>query len=131
MGSSTELHQISTINEENYLGITFSDDFKFRSHIHKITQKANKILDIIKRTFKYLEPGIMRLLYTSLVHPHLDYASNIWNPCLFEDTYTIEKIQRMATKLIPSLKQYSYYEKDYLVWIYQVYSTAEQSGEWM
>ena len=42
MGSSTELHQISTINEENDLGITSSHDFKFRSHIHKIVQKANK-----------------------------------------------------------------------------------------
>ena len=80
MGSSTELHQISMINEENDLGITFSHDFKFRSHIHKIVQKANKILGIIKHTFKYLEPDIMRLLYTSLVRPHLDYASNIWNP---------------------------------------------------
>ena len=44
MGFSTELHQISTINEENDLGITFSDNFKSRSHIHKIVQKASKIL---------------------------------------------------------------------------------------
>ena len=80
MGSSTELHQISTINEENDLDITFSDDFKFRSHIHKIVQKANKILVIIKHTFKYLEPDIMRLLYTSLVRPHLDYASVYGTP---------------------------------------------------
>ena len=56
-------YQISTINEENDLGINFSHDFKFRSHIHKIIQKANKILGIIKHTFKYLEPDIMRLLY--------------------------------------------------------------------
>ena len=111
MGSSTELHQISMINEENDLDITFSHDFKFRSHIHKIVQKANKILDIIKCTFKYFEPNIIRLLYTSLVRPQLDYANNIWNPHLLEDTCTIEKIQRRATKLIPSFKQYSYHER--------------------
>ena len=111
MGSSTELHQISTINEENDLGITFRYDFKFKSHIHKIVQKANKSLGIIKCTFQYLEPDIMRLLYTNLVHPYLDYASNIWNPYLLKDTYTIEKIQRRATKLIPSFKQYSYNER--------------------
>ena len=32
MGTSTELHQIRTINEDNDLGITFTNDFKFRSH---------------------------------------------------------------------------------------------------
>ena len=53
----------------------------------------------------------MRLLYTSLVRPHLDYASNIWNPYLLEDMHTIEKLQRRATKLIPSLKQCTYQER--------------------
>ena len=67
MGSSAELHQICTVDEENDLGIMFSRDFKFRSHIHKMVQKANKVLGVINRTFKYLDPNIMHLLYTSLV----------------------------------------------------------------
>ena len=53
----------------------------------------------------------MRLLYTSLVRPHLDHACNIWNPYLLEDMRTIEKIQRWATKLIPTLKQCTYQER--------------------
>ena len=80
MGSGAELHQICTTNEEKDLGIIFSQDLKFRSHIHKITQSANRVLGVIYCTFKYCESIIMRNLYTSLVRPHLDYASNIWNP---------------------------------------------------
>ena len=79
--------------------------------IRKMVQKANKVLGVINRTFKYLDPNIMRLLYTSLARPHLDYASNIWNPYLLEDMCTIEKLQRRATKLIPSLKQCTYKER--------------------
>ena len=51
MDTSTELHQIRMINEDNDLGIIFTNDFKFRSHIYKIAQK---VLDIIKCKFKYL-----------------------------------------------------------------------------
>ena len=32
------------------MGITFTRDFKFRSHIYKIAQKANNVLGIIKHT---------------------------------------------------------------------------------
>ena len=122
MGSSTRLHLVSTVDEENDLGITFSRDFKFKSHIHKIVRKANKVLGVISRTFKYLDPDIMRLLYTSLVRPHLDYASNIWNPYLLEDMRTIEKIQRRATKLIPLFKSNIHTMKDYLLLIYLAYN---------
>ena len=73
MGSGTASHQICTVDEENDLGIMFSRNFKFKSNIYKMVQKANKVLEVINRTFKYLDPNIMRLLYTSLVRPHLDY----------------------------------------------------------
>ena len=59
------------ISKENDLGITFTYDFKFRSHVYKIAQKANNVLGIIKHTFKYLEPNIMHL--------------TVWNPHLLED----------------------------------------------
>ena len=99
------------INEENDLCITFTRDFKFRSHIYKIAQKGNKVLVIIKCTFKYLEPNIMRLLYGTPIY-------------ILEDMQTTEKIQRKAIKLIPSLKQYCYDERC-PAWIYQVQSIAD------
>ena len=48
MGSGAALHQICTADEENDLGIMFSRNFKFRSHIHNMpVQKANKVLGVI------------------------------------------------------------------------------------
>ena len=71
MGSGAELHQICTVDEENDLGIMFSCDFKFRSHIHKMVQKANKFLGVINWIFKYLDPNIMRLNLPSLQYRRL------------------------------------------------------------
>ena len=89
MGSGAELHHICATSEKKDLGIIFSPDLKFGSHIHKITQNANRVLGVIYCTFKYRDFNIIH--HTSLVRPHLKYASNIWNPYLLRHMRATEK----------------------------------------
>ena len=84
---------IQQANEECDLGITFTNDFKFSKHINLSVHKANKMLGIIYPGFCHLTPTVFRMLYTSLVRPHLDYASIIWNPHLLKDIRTLEAVQ--------------------------------------
>ena len=60
----------------------------------------------LKCTFRSRNANTIRLLYTTLVRPILDYVSTIWNPSLMSDI--LEKVQRRATKLISSLENLSY-----------------------
>jgi len=46
------------------------------------------------------------MLYKSLVRPHLEYANSVWSPYKKGDVEAIEKVQRRATKLLISLKNY-------------------------
>ena len=39
-------------------------------------------------------------IYVSLVCPHLEYASKIWNPHLTGGILVLEKVQKHATKLV-------------------------------
>ena len=48
-------------------------------HISKIIHKANNVLGTIKQTFNSRGANLIRLLYTTLVRPILDYSSTIWN----------------------------------------------------
>ena len=51
------------------------------------------------------------LLYKALVRPHLEYGSCIWSPFLKYNKDAVERVQRRATKMIPSLRELSYIQR--------------------
>ena len=79
--------------------------------VRKRLQIANNVLGTIKRTFNCRDANLIRLLYTTLVQPILDYSSTIWNPYQMGVIRELENVQRRATKLIPSLQNLTYSER--------------------
>ena len=73
--------------------------------------KANQRVGMIKRSFSKLSCKSLLILYKSLVRPILEYCSSIWYPLYKTDMLEIEKVQRRATKLVPSLKEASYEDR--------------------
>jgi hypothetical protein len=96
--SNNNMHTLETTTEERDLGVILSSDLKWKPHIDKITNKANSVLKMLKNTFTCREKELWKKLYTSLVRPHLEYASTAWNPSLASDINKIEKVQKRATK---------------------------------
>ena len=41
----------------------------------------------------------MKLLYTSLVRPHLEFAAPIWSPYYRKDILKLENVQHRATRI--------------------------------
>ena len=50
-------------------------------------------------------------LYKAIVRPHLEYYIHAWDPYLRKDIDMLEKIQRIATKHIPGLRDVRYEER--------------------
>ena len=51
MKIENENQRIETCEEEKDLGITFDSNLTFDKHISNITNKANQMIGVIKRTF--------------------------------------------------------------------------------
>ena len=105
------LHPLKKVKEEKDLGVTVDSELKFKTHISQKIAKANSMLYLIKNCFKHLDKDMLKLLYKSLVRPHLEYASNVWNPIQKEDIIRLEGVQRRATKLLPELADLPYAER--------------------
>ena len=105
------LHGLEDVADEKDLGVHVDRNLTFKKHISQKISKANSMLFLIKNTFKHLDKNMFKLLFKSLVRPHLEYASSIWNPVTKEDSIRIERVQRRATKLVPGLSDLSYQDR--------------------
>ena len=64
---------------EKDLGVLFDTKLSFRQHIGSCTVKfkVNRMIGLTRRTFHYMDQQVFRLLFTSLMRPHMDYADCI------------------------------------------------------
>ena len=96
---------------EKDLGVTIDSTLSFDTHITAAVNKANRVMGVIRRTFKHLDAETFKLLYKSLVRPHLEYAHSAWKPHLRKHIDLIESVQRRGTRQIPGLSHLSYPER--------------------
>ena len=81
------------------LCITISYDLSWSDHIHKVINKANRVLGLIKHMLGPKSALEFSLLYKSLVRSILEYATPVWSPYLVKDMVLLEKVQRRASRL--------------------------------
>jgi len=93
---------------EKHLGVTAVEDLKFHKHIANAVNKGSRMLGLIRKTFTPLDETTVPRLITAMVSLHLEYGNVIWHPRYRGDKLEVEKVQRRATKLIPSISHLPY-----------------------
>jgi len=68
------------------LGILVSKDLKWGNQVYKAIKSANSVIAQIKNSFTYFDAELVKLLYVSLVRPHLLICSLDMEP-LFAQRY--------------------------------------------
>ena len=66
------------------------------------------MLGLISKNFDHKVPEVMKKLYMAFVNPHLEYTIQFWSPNYIKDQTLLERLQRRATKLAPTLRNLSY-----------------------
>ena len=107
---SSERTQLCESMLERDLGVNVDNELKFSKHTAIQVNKANKILGLIRRSFEFLNCESMKMLFTALVRPHLEFANVVWAPRLEKDKKLIESVLRRAAKTISGVKDLTYEE---------------------
>ena len=96
MGNSS----IKEVNEHKHLGLVFTSDLLWHSHIKAISSKAYRTLGILRRQKFNLDRRSLTKIYTSFVRPLLEYADITWGNFTVETQRALESIQIDACRII-------------------------------
>ena len=102
---------LSVCNSEKDVGVIFDNGLRFDLHINESINRANRLLGMIYRSFTYLDTFIFITLYKMLIRSVLEYGNCIWSPLYKRQSIAIEKVQRRATRLLPTAQLMSYEER--------------------
>ena len=100
-----------SITNEKDLGVHVDEKLTFEHHVEIVVNTANRMLGMIRTAYTFLDGPTLTKLYTSLIRPLLEYSNVAWTPVLKRDQLLLENVQRRATKLVPSLTNYSYEDR--------------------
>ena len=82
------------------LGIYFTHNLKWDSHIDVITKKARRVSFSLLKSLKTKDSSLLVNLFKIYVRPILEFGSNVFNPYLSKDVKAVEKIQSDYLKMV-------------------------------
>ena len=106
-----KMKPLDYVKEEKDLGVVVDNRLKFHKHAASAVKQANKVLGLIKDSFTALDDTTLPLLYTSMVRPHLEYGNIIWGPHFKEDMKAVERVKKIATRMILRIKDLPYTQR--------------------
>ena len=83
-----------------YLGVTISSDLRWYKHVDSVSAKATRTLYFVRRNIYRCLPDVTTLAYTSLIRPHLEFASAAWDPYTARDINQRDKVQCRAARFV-------------------------------
>ena len=91
---------IERVRKFDFLGVTITDTLTWRDHTSKIANKISKSVGVMSRLKFMLHEDTLKLIYNSLVLPHLYFSILAWG---FESERLI-KLQKRAVRIIHRAK---------------------------
>ena len=97
MKENGTLVKLETSDCEKDLGVYVDKELKFSKHAEMASNKANRIMGMIKCSFTCIDKEMFICLFKSLVRPHLEYSNAVWSPWYKKDVQIIENVQKRAS----------------------------------
>ena len=92
--------RINEVTKHKHIGLWLENNLSWHEHIHNISTKAEKKLNIIKQMKFKLARKTLEKLYFSFIRPILEYGDVVWQGASHSDLRKLDVIQVEAMRLV-------------------------------
>lgn len=97
---SMDQNPIKQVKSHKHLGLTFSDDGTWTSHISSSLNKAWQRIGILRSLKSLLSRSSLERMYVSFIRPLLEYADVVWDNCSNTISNDIEAVHNEAARIV-------------------------------
>lgn len=90
---------VERVFDIKFLGITIDNRLNFNSHVKVLSRKLSCIIGVMSRMLSFVPPNIIKLLYFSMLYPHIIYGICVWGGCGVTNTNKIKRLQNRAISM--------------------------------
>ncbi len=91
---------LEKVESYRYLGVLVTSKLSWSDHIDQICTKARKLIGMLYRQlYSWADTNTLLLIYTTCIHPHLEYSCQLWDPFTSKGRQSLEAVQKCACKV--------------------------------
>ena len=91
--------QLDQVKSYKSLGVTITSNLSWLPHITSLCNKTRRLVGMVYRKFyQHSDSRTLLKLYLSIIRPHIEYASPVWDPYHKTEIEAIESVQKFALK---------------------------------
>ncbi len=92
---------IEQVHSAKLLGIHIDSNLTWEEHYNCICKKISQKIGVLKYARDYVKFDILKMVHSSIVLPHMDYASIVWGRCPnIVNNDRISKLQKRSARVI-------------------------------
>ena len=91
---------LKLVEHHPYLGLELDKDLNWNHHAANTVNKAQRLLNLLRRNLSGCSADTKGLAYKALVRPVLEYAACAWDPYQAKHIQQLESVQRRAARFV-------------------------------
>ena len=92
--------RLTRVKETKSLGVIIDENLNWGPHIKAITKKVSKGLGALRRIRDLVPKDTLNTVYQSIVQPHFEYCSPVWDTCGKVLRDSLQRLQNRAARVI-------------------------------
>ena len=91
---------ISNVDHAKSLGLIIDNRLSWSNHVNELCKKVTSAIGALRRIRPLISQSTAVLVYNSLIQPHFDYCSLVWDGLSDQLSDKLQKLQNRAGRVI-------------------------------